>query len=317
MGLRRFHIAREECAMYAGRLRWLAKQGSGAFLVLLAALWSYPAFAQADIMGLWRPLPRNQDGSGMVGDIAGIPVTDGDRLRVESWSPENFDVTEWACRPHSWDYSLEGPLSPIRFWAEIDQATQKLIAYHGHINQEEQEITIWMDGRPHPPDAALHTWSGFSTGEWDGDTLVVTTTHLKETYIRRDGLMHSDRATIRTRWRRMGDYLQATSILYDPVYMTEPYVRSTMMWVSDPNMRMDPYPCEEATETAVPRGAVPHFLPGKSALPALNKELTDRFGTPYEPRLGGAATMYPEYIGKMKAMPRPPKVATGVTEGGP
>ena len=42
-----------------------------------------------------------------------------------------------------------------------------------------------------------------------GDVLVVTTTHLKETYIRRNGLMHSDRATIRTRRRRIGEYLQA------------------------------------------------------------------------------------------------------------
>jgi hypothetical protein len=303
--------------MYAQRSGRPRKLRSGPLLVLLAALWGYPAFAQADIMGLWRPLPRNQDGSGMIGDIAGIPVTEGDRARVASWSPEDFDTTEFACRPHSWDYSLEGPLSPIRFWAEIDQATQKLIAYHGHINQEEQEVTIWMDGRPHPPEAALHTWSGFSTGEWDGDVLVVTTTHLKETYIRRNGLMHSDRATVRTRWRRMGDYLQATSILYDPVYMTEPYVRSTMMWVNDPTMKMDPYPCEEATETAIERGTVPHFLPGKSALPALDKGLTDRFGTPYEPRLGGAVTMYPEYITKMKSMPHPPKVATGVSEGQP
>ena len=249
-------------------------------LVLLATLWGHPAFAQMDVMGAWRPLPRNQDGSGMVGDIAGVPASDAARWRVQSWSPEDFDVTEWACRPHAWDYSLEGPLSALRIWAEIDQATQKIIAYHGHLNQQEQETTIWMDGRPRPPANALHTWSGFSTGEWDGDVLVVTTTHLKEAYIRRSGLMHSDRATIRTRWRRMGEYLQATSIIYDPVMLTEPYVRSTMMWVSDPSMPMDPYPCEEATETAIPRGTVPHFLPGKSPLPGLDKDLTDRFGTP-------------------------------------
>jgi hypothetical protein len=80
---------------------------------------------------------------------------------------------------------------------------------------------------------------------------------------------------------------------------------------------MDPYPCEEATETAIPRGTVPHFLPGKSPLPGLNKDLTDRFGTPYEPRLGGAATMYPEYIVKMKAMPKPAKVDVGGGEQQP
>ena len=105
----------------------------------------------------------------MTGDIAGVPVSDAARWRVQSWSPEDFDVTEWACRPHAWDYSLEGPLSALRIWADIDQATQKVIAYHGHLNMQEQETTIWMDGRPHPPANALHTWSGFSTGEWDGD----------------------------------------------------------------------------------------------------------------------------------------------------
>jgi len=36
-----------------------------------------------------------------------------------------------------------------------------------------------MDGRPHPPEYAAHTWQGFSTGKWDGDVLTVTTTHLK------------------------------------------------------------------------------------------------------------------------------------------
>jgi hypothetical protein len=303
--------------MFAKRFACLRERRRMWFLALLLALWSGRALAQVDFQGNWRPLPRNQDGSGMIGDIAGIPVTDGDQARVASWSPENFDVTEWACRPHSWDYSLEGPLSAMRIWDEIDQGTQNIIAIHGHINQEEQEVTIWMDGRPHPPENTLHTWSGFSTGEWDADVLVVTTTHLKETYIRRDGLMHSDRATVRTRWRRMGNYLEATSILYDPVYMTEPYIRSSMMWVNDPNMRMDPYPCEEATESPIARGAVPHFLPGKSPLPGLNKDFTDRFGTPYEPRLGGAETMYPEYLSKMKTMPRPSKVATGGTEGQP
>ena len=287
-----------------------------ALLSLLVSLGAAPAFAQVDLQGSWRPLPRNQDGSGMTGDIAGVPVTDVARWRVQSWSPEDFDVTEWACRPHAWDYSLEGPLSALRMWAEVDQATQKVVAWHGHLNMQEQESTIWMDGRPHPPANTIHTWSGFSTGEWDGDTLVVTTTHVKEAYLRRSGLMQSDQAVVRTRWRRMGDYLQATVIIYDPVMLAEPYIRSTMMWVNDPSMNMAPYPCEEATETALARGAVPHFLPGKSPLPGLDRNLTDRFGTPYEPRLGGAATTYPEYIEKMKTMPRPAKVMTGGGEGG-
>jgi hypothetical protein len=301
--------------MYSGRLSLWQGKCRLLLLALLVMLVSQPVMAQGlDIAGLWRPLARNQDGSGMTGDMAGVPVSDGLRARAQSWSPDDFDVAEWVCRPHAWDYSLEGPLSPIRFWPEIDQPTQKVIAYHGHINQQEQETTIWMDGRPHPPENTIHTWSGFTTGEWDGDVLVTTTTHLKEAYIRRSGLMRSDRAVIRTRWRRIGNYLQATTIMYDPLNLTEPYIRSSMMWIDDPAMVMAPYPCEEATETAIPRGTVPHFLPGKSPLPGLNPELTDRFGTPYEPRLGGAATMYPEYIAKMRTMPRPKRTVEGTAE---
>ena len=244
----------------------------------------------------------------MTGDTAGVPVSQYGRWRADSWSPEDFDVAEWVCRPHSFDYGLEGGLSRMRVWSEVDQPTQKIVAWHAHANQEEQETTIWMDGRPHPPENAIHTWSGFSTGVWEGDVLVVTTTHVKEAYIRRTGLMRSDKTTVRSRWRRIGDYLQLTTILYDPVYLAEPYIRSSMMYINDPAMPMDPYPCEEATETAVERGHVPHFLPGRSPLPGLNRDLTDRFGTPFEPRLGGPETMYPEYVTKMKGMPRPPKV---------
>jgi hypothetical protein len=133
---------------------------------------------------------------------------------------------------------------------------------------------------------------------------------LKEAYIRRSGVMRSDRAVVRTRWRRIGEFLQATSILYDPVLMAEPYIRTTMTWAHDPTLVVAPYPCEEATEVAVPRGTTPHYLPGQSLLPGLDPKMPDRFGTPQQARLGGPETMYPEYIAKMKTMPRiPPRGA--------
>jgi hypothetical protein len=288
--------------------RGFCQNGRVLVLTALAVFWSQHALAQVDLAGQWQTLPRNQDGSGMTGDAAGVPLSAEGKWRAQSWSPEDFDVAEWVCRPHSFDYGLEGGLSRMRVWSEVDRPTQKMISLNAHANQEEQETEIFMDGRPRPPQNAPHTWSGFSTGEWDGDVLVVTTTHVKEAYIRRSGLMRSDRTTVRTRWRRMGNYLQLTVIMYDPVYLAEPYIRSALMFVNDPGMPMDPYPCEEATETAVERGRVPHFLPGESPLPGLNPKLTDRFGTPVEPRFGGPETMYPEYIAKMKTMSRPTEV---------
>ena len=179
----------------------LQKSARTLVVALLVAFWGLPADAQVDLSGLWTPVSRNQDGSGMTGDAAGVPLTREGQWRAQSWSPEDFDVAEWVCRPHAFDYSLEGPRSWLRFWPQVDEPTQKLIAYHGHIEMMGQLSTIWMDGRPHPPTNSVHTWSGFSTGAWDGDVLVVTTTHLKETYIRRWGLMRSDQATVRI----MGD----------------------------------------------------------------------------------------------------------------
>jgi hypothetical protein len=39
---------------------------------------------------------------------------------------EDFDVTEWACRPHAWDYSSKVRSPRCGIWADVDQATQKV-----------------------------------------------------------------------------------------------------------------------------------------------------------------------------------------------
>ena len=285
-------------------------------LTALVTLTGPPAFAQIDLTGMWRPMARNEDGSGMDGDYAGLPLNAAGRLRAQSWVPENFEVPELVCRPHAWDFSLEAGAARLRWVPEIEDLTQRLIAYHGRLSMREQETTIWMDGRPQPPDYVRHSWSGFNTGAFEGDTLVQTSTHLKEAYIRRWGPMKSDQATVRIRWKRLGNYLRATVILYDPVYMEAPYLRTSLFWVNDPDLVLPPYPCEEATETVVERGTVPHALPGQSLMPGQDAKLTDQYGTPYEPRLGGAATMYPEYIAKMKTFPRPPTLFGNAVERG-
>ena len=105
-----------------------------------------------------------------------------------------MELPENQCREHGSDYGWRGP-SNLRIWPEIDQASQKVIAYHTHLSAYGAEQTIWMDGRPHPPDYARHTWEGFSTGEWEGDQLVITTTHLKENWLSLTGIPRSDQAT--------------------------------------------------------------------------------------------------------------------------
>jgi hypothetical protein len=286
-----------------------------ALAAALLTLGAPPVFAQVDLAGMWRPLARNEDGSGLDGDYAGIPLSDAGRWRAQSWVPENFEVPELVCRPHAWDFSLEAGAARLRWTPQIEDSTQRVFAYHGRLSMREQEATIWMDGRERPPDYVRHSWSGFNTGEFEGNTLIQSATHLKEDYIRRWGIMRSDEATYRIRWKRYGNYLRATVIIYDPIYLSEPYVRTSLFWVLDPNLEMPPYPCEEATETVVERGTAPHALPGESLLPGQDPKVTDAFGTPFEPRLGGAETMYPEYIARMKSFAKPATVLGGGERG--
>jgi glyoxylase-like metal-dependent hydrolase (beta-lactamase superfamily II) len=167
-----------------------------------------------------------------------------------------------------------------------------------------------MDGRPHPPEYAAHTWQGFSTGQWDGDILTVTTTHLKIGWIRRNGIPRSDRATLIEHWIRHDNHLTLVSIVNDPVYLTEPFIRSTD-FEFDPHQRIDPYPCEVVTEVPRPKGDVPNFLPGTN--PFLN-EFATKHAIPEKSARGGAETMYPSG-GAPTAANRPIQVPSLMDDG--
>jgi hypothetical protein len=269
-----------------------------ASLFLLAILASAPAWAQVDPSGEWAPRfhedqPERIPGPD-IGDYLGLPINDAARMRGDTWDASLLTLPEHQCKPHPADYGPRGPAN-LRIWKEVDTASQKLVAYHTHISWQAPERTIYMDGRPHPPEYAAHTWQGFSTGKWDGDMLTVTTTHLKIGWIRRNGIPRSDKATLTEHWVRHGEYLTLISIVTDPVYLTEPFIRTTN-WVADPRQNIAPYPCESVTEVVRPEGVVPHHLPGTNTFLG---EFPAKYGVPTEAARGGAETMYPEYRQKI------------------
>ena len=136
----------------------------------------------------------------------------------------------------------------------------------------------------------------------------ITVTPLKEGYLRRNGLPRSSLATVTEHWIRHGDVLTVAVIMNDPVYLTEPFIRTTDYEL---NLRQNvpPYPCEMVTEVDRPRGLIPHYLPGTN--PDL-KEFADRWGVPFEATRGGAETMYPDYRKKLKQLMGPlPAAPTG------
>jgi hypothetical protein len=220
-----------------------------------------------------------------------MPVNDAARMRGDTYDSNRISVvTEYQCRQHGGDYSMRG-LAEMRITQALD-GDSRLEAIHTRMGFHNQERTIWMDGRPHPSEHAAHTWAGFSTGVWDGNMLTVTTTHLKPSYLRRNGLPASAERTFTEHWVLHGDYLSVVTVINDPVFLTEPLVR-TQSWVRDPSLVITSNDCEYVPEVlGESADDVPHYLPGEN--PYL-REWSEWYGVPYDATRGGAETMYPEY----------------------
>jgi hypothetical protein len=266
--------------------------------IAVPALLVVTAFAHVDLSGGWaqrfhEDLPERGAGPD-IGDYLGLPINDAARLRADSWDAAKWTMPERQCEPHPADYGPRGPAS-MRISSTVDPVSQDVISWHTTLMWMLPHRTIYMDGRSRPSPYAQHTWQGFSTGEWEGDMLKVTTTHLKEGWLRRNGVPRSEKATLVEYFIRHGNYLTLVTVVKDPVYLTEPFVR-TSNWVADPGFQLSPFSCIPTVEIERARDDIPHHLPGTN--PYLT-EFAVRHGLPVDAARGGAATMYPEYLARI------------------
>jgi glyoxylase-like metal-dependent hydrolase (beta-lactamase superfamily II) len=267
-------------------------------LVLSLTVIATPAFGQRDLSGEWGALyhedqPHRIPGPEL-GDYTGIPLNDAARLKADSWDASILTLREHQAKPHPSTYSLRGPAN-IRIRKEVDPVTQETVAYELFGTFGQATRMIWLDGRGHPPAHAAHTWAGFSTGRWDGDALEVSTSHLKAGWLQRNGVAHSDQAAMFERFIRHGNHLTVISIVDDPIYLDEPFIRSTN-WVINPGQELRRTQFDVVDEVADRRrGEVPHALPGSADAVRRLSEFASKFGLPVAAARGGAVTTYPEY----------------------
>ena len=272
-------------------------------LVVLAAV---PAFAQINFVGEWsgryhEDQPDRVPGE-EPGDFSGVPINDAARLFADSWDVARHSILEHQCAPYTLPYMFFGP-NQFRIWQEHNEDTQELLAIRMHLGTYQQERTIWMDGRQHPPDYAPHTFMGFSTGVWNGDTLTITTTHIKAGYFRRTGIPASDRLTVVEHWIRHGNVLSQVTIATDPVYLSEPYIRSQEFVLMDRGNQNWLYNCEYVMEVPKDKNEVPHYLPG--ANPWIG-EFSAKHAMPEAGVRGGAETLLPDWKPGAKPLPARP-----------
>ena len=280
------------------RLRWAFTFALLSSLILMGQ-GPAPVVPGVDLSGSWNPAPHEEAiDNPAIADYLGVPINEGGRQWALAWNASRLTVPEHQCQVHVAAYIYGGPLN-LRIWEERDEQSQRVIAVRQYVSTYEQNRIIWMDGRAHPPEGAPHTWMGFSTGKWEGNGLTVYTTHIKQGWLRRNGMPESDQATLIEHFTRHGDYLMHMSIVEDPIYLTEPFARTQVFRLLVQAGQNWLYPCESVVEIANrERGATPHYLPGENPF---IKETAERFGLPESVILGGAETMYPEIRAKVAA----------------
>jgi glyoxylase-like metal-dependent hydrolase (beta-lactamase superfamily II) len=288
--------------------------------VLLTALAApRAADAQIDLSGEWGTTffedILHRGATLVPGDNTGVPLSEAGRRKAESWDEAVVATHERQCIPHPVTYAVRGP-GNIRMVKIVDEPTGRLVAYSLQGSYVGHYRTIWLDGRPHPSELAPHSYTGFSTGGWVRNTLVVKTTHMKMGYLDRNGMASSELATMTEHFIRHGDRLTVVTFIHDPVFLSEPFIRSTDFVLNSSGNAGAWGSCgpDQIVDELVDRAAgyVPHHLPG-TVDPGREQFLSSR-RVPLEAARGGAATTYPEYAARLSELAGAPGRATS-TEG--
>ena len=120
----------------------------------------------------------------------------------------------------------------------VDQGDRIMIRQYEY----DVERTVYMSGQENAQPQASPL--GYSVGRWEGDALVVETTHIDWPYLDPRGTPQSNEASYRETFALApeGDRLSYSITITDPVMLTEPFTLEwTRQWA--PEIELHPYDC--------------------------------------------------------------------------
>jgi hypothetical protein len=165
--------------------------------------------------------------------LQNYPLTEASRAALAGWDQE-ADSPIRDCQPKGMPIIMEQPF-PMEF---VDQGEQILL----RIEEYDLVRTIHMDaGTLSDP---VRGPLGFSTGQWDGNTLVVTTIQIDWQYFNTVGIPLSEEAIVVEGFTPTegGGRLNYTMTVSNPGYFTEPVeLTKYFHWV--PNVEVGRYDC--------------------------------------------------------------------------
>ena len=175
-------------------------------------------------------------------EFGGLDLTEQALAHAQQWNPEDEFTISRVCLPPSIVYAIQGP-----FPFEIHQ-TPELIVFKYEYFDQHRLIFMAEDGiEPDHPADMPHSKMGYSTGHWEGDELVVTTSHIAASTITNNGLDHSDDLRMVERYRidPADGRLVATQWFSDPAVIENNGAR-WIEWEKREGEYVYPYECDPA-----------------------------------------------------------------------
>jgi hypothetical protein len=185
------------------------------------------------------------------GDYASVPVNARGRAAADAWNP---DEDAASCKAYGAAGLMRMPLRLHITWA--DDRTLEVETDHGrqtrHLHFEDEARA-----------AESPSLQGHSVARWEGNPggrfefvniapelshLTVVTTNLEPGYLRRNGVLYSERTVLTEHFDHHSDFgeewLTVTSIVDDPVYLSEEFITSSSFKRLPDGSAWNPMPCE-------------------------------------------------------------------------
>lgn len=217
-------------------------------LAILLVLTASHALAQTrpDMNGLWQPQYTPDLTKAYMQELPFTP------LGAQRWkSVDTANDPTGFCLPVGPARALQSPY-PFEILQTVDRVAI-VFEYQWTFR------LFYLDGRTPPADIHEYPeWMGFSTGRWEGDTLVVDTVAIHErTWLDTAGHEHSDKLKLNERFRKTGaDTIEWVVTFDDPVFFTQPWtITRTLRRMAAPKDRIMSYSCEENNKD------IQHFVP--------------------------------------------------------
>jgi hypothetical protein len=217
-----------------------------ALVAALSCTLSLAAEPPPDMTGVWTTADGSGNRTSFGSPIPQLPLRPEPKQRFEAWNKlvaETGDTPGGVCLGAGMPAAMLGAGGyPFEIIQRPEQVTI-IYELHGETRR------VYIGERNAPEQDRVPGRTGYSTGRWEGEVLVVETNNLVEQLDQRT-TPHSEDALIIERYRLDGKDAQGRRVLVaevtmtDPKFYTEP-MKFSRRWAQVPNGHLLPYECNE------------------------------------------------------------------------